>query len=274
MSIDVKKLKNTYNNFEEITNKINEIIDKAGGGGGGSFEPTQPQLDAMNSGATAQKINKIAENTVQIQNLDSNKVSKEVGKQLIPDAELAQITLNKTDLTLLKKPIEKSGNPTDSDVVSSINSNAQNDTWTFGKIWNWLVSKLTKTITSAATNLMIPSAKAVWDLFNSLTTGRLTILTSAITSGTDYSHFAKNGKVVTVSIGFSSSAQLSKNEEIYRLPYNLGNNETEIYCVVSTISGSTRVLQCGGSKGGNVIFAKADMPAGYYFGSFSYNILS
>lgn len=38
----------------------NEI--PSSGGGGSSFEPTQTQLDAMNSGATTEKINQIATN--------------------------------------------------------------------------------------------------------------------------------------------------------------------------------------------------------------------
>lgn len=38
-------------------------------GGGSSFEPTQAQLDAMNSGATTEKINQIATNTTNISSL-------------------------------------------------------------------------------------------------------------------------------------------------------------------------------------------------------------
>ena len=31
----IKKLNNVYNDFDELTNKVNEIIDNGGGGGGG-----------------------------------------------------------------------------------------------------------------------------------------------------------------------------------------------------------------------------------------------
>lgn len=163
----VEKLKNPFNSFSEIVKKINEIIDNIGGGGGGGFTPTQQQLDAMNSGATVAKINQIATNQVNIQNVDTNKVDKEVGKQLIPDAELAQITLNKTDLTFLKQPTESSNDPSDSSLVSSINNNAKNTTFSFAQIFNWIKSKINDTIGSSSTNSQLVSAKGVYDYIKS-----------------------------------------------------------------------------------------------------------
>ena len=162
----LEKFKNPFNSFSEIVKKINEIIDNIGGGGGGGFTPTQQQLDAMNSGATVNKINQIAINQSNVRNVDANKVDKEVGKQLIPDAELAQITLNKTDLTFIKQPTESSNDPTDNSLVSSIDDNAKNTVFSFAQIFNWIKSKINDTIGGSSTNSQLVSAKGVYDFVN------------------------------------------------------------------------------------------------------------
>ena len=114
---DIKKLGNTYNNWEELEDKTNEIIDNGGGGGGGGFTPTQEQLDAMNSGATVAKINQIGTNTMAISNkansndvytkaqadtLLADKVDKETNKSLVSNTDITQITTNKNDIIVLK----------------------------------------------------------------------------------------------------------------------------------------------------------------------------
>ena len=73
---NIKKLKNTFNNWTELKRKINEIIDNIGGGGGGGFTPTQEQLDAMNSGITTAKTEQITVNKNNTQFLSQNKLDK------------------------------------------------------------------------------------------------------------------------------------------------------------------------------------------------------
>lgn len=96
------------------------------------------------------------------------------------------------------------------------------------------------------------------------TKGTLTKST-AVTS--DYSHYAKCGNIYQLSIGFQNSADIAKDTLLYTLPEAIASASVEMYIVISTINGDTKVLQCGGSSGNNQIKAKQVIPAGYWFGS-------
>ena len=65
---------NKYYYFDGTT--WNEIPSS---GGGSSFEPTQAQLDAMNSGATTEKINQISTNESNISTLDGKTTGMSAG---------------------------------------------------------------------------------------------------------------------------------------------------------------------------------------------------
>ena len=83
----------------------------------------------------------------------------------------------------------------------------------------------------------------------------------------DYSHYVKCGNIYQLSIGFQNSADIAKDALLYTLPATIASASIEMYIVISTINGDTRILQCGGSYGGNQIKAKQAIPAGYWFGS-------
>lgn len=290
MSIDVKKLKNTYNNFEEITNKINEIIDVAGGGGGSGFEPTQQQLDAMNSGATANKINKIATNETNISSLQTNKLDKltDAGEFIYshegpiqnskgfevsdePSGSAAHVASSKTVkavktalTTEINKKVDKLATPVSTEGNNRIYQcklNEQGQVISISNEFNW-----SNTFNTDADNQLF-TRKGAYNLYTNYlksTNGTLTKGT-AITS--DYSHYIKCGNIYQLSIGFQNSAQIEKDTILYTLPETLSNASIEMYVVISSISGDNRVLQCGGNFGGNKLCSKGIIPAGYWFGS-------
>lgn len=125
-------------------------------------------------------IAQITTNKNDIADLDSDKVDKVTGKSLVLDTDIEQIGKNKTviqqnsnRLTILEgikqnniTTTVQNTNPSDSDYLSDLNTSndaTTNKRWTFAKIWNWITSKLSTSITSSSTDTQIPSAKAVWD---------------------------------------------------------------------------------------------------------------
>ena len=56
-------------NMQGMFNPFNSSTSGGGGGGGGGFTPTERQLDAMNSGITADDVLQISTNTTNITNL-------------------------------------------------------------------------------------------------------------------------------------------------------------------------------------------------------------
>lgn len=116
----IEKLNNVHNSWNAIVKKINEIIEN-GGGGGGSFEPTPVQMDAINSGATVQKINQITTNQSNINSLDTNKQDK-----LSDDIQTQDLG--------------------DSNVLSSLDlATKKNKTWTVLKIFEYIWEKIKTT---------------------------------------------------------------------------------------------------------------------------------
>ena len=98
------------------------------------------------------------------------KVDKVVGKSLVLDTDIAQITTNKNDIADLKTDKQDKitdstlDSISDSTTVSSVSATSKtNKTFALSKIWNWITSKLSTTLSSSSTDVQIPSAKAVWD---------------------------------------------------------------------------------------------------------------
>ena len=99
------------------------------------------------------------------------------------------------------------------------------------------------------------------------TNGTLT-KTSVITN--DYSHYVKCGNIYQLSIGFQNSLDITKDTLLYTLPETISSASIEMYIVISTVAGDTRILQCGGGGSGSLgsqIKAKQVIPAGYWFGN-------
>jgi len=96
------------------------------------------------------------------------------------------------------------------------------------------------------------------------TNGKLT-KKSVVTN--DYSHYVKCGNIYQFSIGFQNSSDIAKGAELYTLPASIASASIEMYIVISTVTGDTRVLQCGGSIGASKLCAKEAIPSGYWFGS-------
>lgn len=76
-------------NMQGMFNPFNSSTSGGGGGGGGGFTPTERQLDAMNSGITADDVLQISINATNITNLqlsitDINSDIEEL-RQLIGD---------------------------------------------------------------------------------------------------------------------------------------------------------------------------------------------
>ena len=76
-------------NMQGMFNPFNSSTSGGGGGGGGGFTPTERQLDAMNSGITADDVLQISTNATNITNLqlsitDINSDIEEL-RQLIGD---------------------------------------------------------------------------------------------------------------------------------------------------------------------------------------------
>lgn len=76
-------------NMQGMFNPFNSSTSGGGGGGGGGFTPTERQLDAMNSGITADDVLQISTNAINITNLqlsitDINSDIEEL-RQLIGD---------------------------------------------------------------------------------------------------------------------------------------------------------------------------------------------
>ena len=83
----------------------------------------------------------------------------------------------------------------------------------------------------------------------------------------DYSHYVKCGNIYQFSIGFQNSSDIAKGVELYTLPSSIASASIEMYIVISTVTGDTRVLQCGGSTGASKLCAKEAIPSGYWFGN-------
>jgi hypothetical protein len=204
--------------------------------------------------------------------------------------------------------------PTDSDKLSYLN-NVTNNRWTFSKIWDWIVTKLTGNTEKGiqvsggklghTNNITVPTAKRIlqatydaqghitaienefnWsnnyvnsaenqlftrkganDMYTKYlksTNGKLTKST-AITN--DYSHYVKCGNIYQLSIGFQNGSDIAKDALLYTLPESIASSTIEMYIVISTINGDSKILQTGGSVGNNQIKSKQVIPAGYWFGS-------
>ena len=109
----------------------------------------------------------------EVDTLLNGKVDKVTGKSLVLDTDITQITTNKTDIAELKE--EKQDKITDSTLseladattVSSVSATAKtNKTFTLSALWTWITGKLSTSISSDSTDEQIPSALAVWKLFN------------------------------------------------------------------------------------------------------------
>jgi hypothetical protein len=234
------------------------------------------------------------------------------GNSVIPTGGAVRVALNQKQNTIVAS--DQLTTPADTDKLSYIN-NVTNNRWTFAKIWDWIVTKLTANVEKGiqvssgkighSNSITVPTAKRIlqatydaqghvtaienefnWsnnytnsaenqlftrkganDMYNNYLKSTNGTLTKATVITNDYSHYVKCGNIYQLSIGFQNSSEIANGTLLYTLPEAIASSTIEMYIVISTVNGDSKILQCGGSYGGKQIKAKQAIPAGYWFGS-------